>query len=249
MKVTIITATYNSSGTIKDTLESVANQTYKDIEHIIIDGLSSDETLEIIKEYPHVARVFSEKDKGIYDAMNKGISLATGDIIGILNSDDIFASDDILENIESIFGKNDSIDAVYGNISYFRTEEPDKIVRYWKSKPYYETFFDDGNVPPHPSLFVRKKVYDEIGTYYPKFKICSDYEFMLKMFKIYNYKSYFIDTTFVRMRMGGTSTQGLKSYLITTKELKEAWNKNNLQYPFKLYFIRPLKKILQLIKK
>lgn len=249
MKVTIITATYNSSGTIKDTLESVANQTYKDIEHIIIDGLSSDETLEIIKEYPHVARVFSEKDKGIYDAMNKGISLATGDIIGILNSDDIFASDDILENIESIFGKNDSIDAVYGNISYFRTEEPDKIVRYWKSKPYYETFFDDGNVPPHPSLFVRKKVYDEIGTYYPKFKICSDYEFMLKMFKIYNYKNYFIDTTFVRMRMGGTSTQGLKSYLITTKELKEAWNKNNLQYPFKLYFIRPLKKILQLIKK
>jgi glycosyltransferase involved in cell wall biosynthesis len=249
MKLSILTVTYNSSETVAETLESVKNQTYSNIEHIIIDGASKDNTLEIVKEYPHIAKIISEPDEGIYDAMNKGVKLATGDVIGILNSDDIFASNEIIANITSIFQNNENIDAVYGNISYFKTEEPEKIVRYWKSKPYYDTFFEDGEVPPHPSLFVRKKVYDEIGLYYPYFKICSDYEFMLRMLKLHNYKSYYLDTTFVKMRMGGTSTQGFKSYWITTKELKEAWNRNNLRYPIKLYVIRPFKKVAQLFFK
>ena len=249
MKISIITVSYNSAVTIRDTLESVKNQTYTNIEHIIIDGASKDNTLAIVTEYPHVAKVISEKDKGIYDAMNKGITLATGEIIGILNSDDLFESDTIIEQIMNVFQENKEIDAIYGNISYFETGEENKIKRYWKSKPYYEDFFDDGEVPPHPSLFVKKQVYDQIGTYYPNFKICSDYEFMLRMMKIHNFKTKYLDATIAKMRLGGTSTQGLKSYWITTKELKQAWEMNNFKYPIKLYFIRPFKKIKQLLIK
>lgn len=249
MKITIVTVTYNSASTIKDTLESVKNQNFKDIEHIIIDGASKDNTLDIVRKYPSVSKVISEPDKGIYDAMNKGVKIATGEIIGILNSDDIFASDDVIQTVMDIFKNDESIDAVYGNISYFKDDKPDEVVRYWKSKSYYTNFFDNGNVPPHPSLFVRKRVYEKIGQYYPNFKICSDYEFMLRMMKIHNYKTYFLDKTIVKMRVGGISTSGMKSYWITTKELKTSWEMNGLIYPKKLYFIRPFKKTLQLLFK
>lgn len=248
MKVSIITVTYNSANTIRDTLESVANQTYLNIEHIIIDGLSKDNTLEIVKEYPHVVKVVSEKDNGIYDAMNKGIELATGEVIGFLFSDDIFASDVTIEGIVNIF-KSNVTEAVFGNIEYFEGNHYDRIVRYWKTKEYYSNFFEDGEVPPFPSLFVKKKIYDKIGTYYPGFKIASDHEFMFRMFKIHNYKSFFLDKTIVKMRVGGVSTSGMKSYIQSTKELKKVWEMNGYKYPFRLYFIRPLKKIKQLLFK
>jgi glycosyltransferase len=246
MKISIITVTYNSASTIRDTLESVASQTYPNIEHIIIDGLSNDNTLEIIKEYPHVARVISEKDKGIYDAMNKGVGVATGEVIGILNSDDIFASDMTIQDIINIL-KNSAIKAVYGNIEYFKGDNYEKVTRLWKTKSYYHTFFEDGEVPPHPSLFVRKVVYDSIGMYYPNFKIASDYEFMLRMLKVHNYKSFFLDKVIVKMRVGGVSTSGIKSYIQSTKELRKVWEMNGYRYPLRLYFIRPLKKIRQLL--
>ena len=245
MKVSIITVTYNSGKTVKDTLESVCNQSYSDIEHIIIDGASKDDTLDIVNEYTHVARVISESDDGIYDAMNKGIRLATGDVIGILNSDDIFYDNNVLEKVMSAFERETETDAVYGNIVYFK-EAKDEIVRKWKSKAYYENFFNDGLVPPHPSLFVRRKVYDELDLYYPNFKISSDYEFMFRMMKVNKYKTQYLDTNIVNMRVGGISTSGLKSYLIATKELKQSWEMNGYKYPLKLYMIRPIIKRVRL---
>ncbi len=249
MKISIITVTYNSAETLADTLQSVAFQTYPNIEHIIIDGASKDNTLEIVKQFPHVAKVMSEPDKGIYDAMNKGIALATGDVIGILNSDDIFESNEIIKSIISVFEGNTTIDAVYGNISYFKTENPDKIVRYWKSKPYYATFFEDGEVPPHPSLFLRKKVYDRIGYYYPYFKISSDYDLMFRAFKLGKYNPYFLDLNIVKMRMGGESTKNWKNIWIGNKEVVSVWKKNNVPIPVSFYIKRVLKKVAQYVGK
>ena len=247
MKVSIITVTYNSSTTIKDTLESVKNQTYPNVEHIIIDGASNDDTLEIVNSFKHVSKIVSEPDAGIYDAMNKGIKVATGDVIGILNSDDFYTSNTIISEIIQTFKEKTEINALYGNISYFETKNPEIVKRFWKSKPYYTGFFEDGNVPPHPTLFVKKSVYDEIGTYKTYYKIAADYEFMLRMLKIHEYKSFFLDKTIVKMRLGGISTGGLRSYIISTKELKNTWEINGLKYPVTLYLLRPFIKIKQLL--
>lgn len=247
MVVSIITVTFNSSATVRDTLESINRQTFRNIEHIIIDGLSTDNTLDIVADFSHVNKVFSEADNGVYDAMNKGVRHATGDIIGILNSDDVFASASIIAEVVDIFANNSDVDALYGNIEYFKEDKIDEIVRFWKTKPYYDGFFEDGETPPHPSLFVRKRVYDNINHYFPDFKIASDYEFMFRMFKVNNYKPFFFDKTIVKMRVGGISTSGFKSYWQSTKELKQVWEMNGYKYPKKLYFLRPYKKIRQLI--
>lgn len=247
MKISIITVTYNSAATIRDTLESVKKQDYPNIEHIIIDGASTDNTLQIVKEYPSVSRIVSEPDSGIYDAMNKGIKIATGNIIGILNSDDIFADNSIIGDVAKVFERT-KIDAVYGNLSYFRSGEEHKVVRLWRTKPYYERFFEDGELPPHPTLYVRKEIYDEIGVFRADYKIAADIEFMLRLLKVKKAQSFFLDKIMVKMRLGGASTSGLKSYWTVTLETKRLWAENGLTYPFKLYFIRPLKKIQQLIR-
>lgn len=247
MKISIITIALNSSLTIKDTLESVANQSYSNIEHIIIDGGSTDQTLKIVASFPHVAKVISETDKGIYDAMNKGIANATGAIIGMLNSDDIYASKYSIQEIITCFKQNKTVASVYGNLVYFEGNNKKKIIRYWKAKPYYNTYFEEGEVPPHPTLFVRREVYEQIGGFWSNFKISGDNEFMFRMFKVYNYKSQYLDRIIVKMRAGGVSTSGLKSYLISTIELIRVWKINGYSYPKRLFFLRPYKKIKQLL--
>ncbi len=245
MKITLITTTFNSAATIRETLESVSRQDYPNIEHIIIDGASKDETLDIVQSYPSVSLIVSEPDKGIYDAMNKGIKLATGDIIGILNSDDILASDTIISDVANAF-KSNSIEALYGNLSYFRTGAEDKVARLWCSKPYYDRFFEDGELPPHPTLYVRRQVYDRVGVFRTDFKITADIDFMFRLFKISTCKSFFLDKIMVKMRLGGVSTSGLGSYWTVTRETKKIWIENGLRYPLTLYVIRPFKKIRQL---
>jgi glycosyltransferase len=225
----------------------VGSQTFKDIEHIIVDGASSDNTIELVKDFPHVAKIISEPDDGIYEAMNKGIGLATGDVIGILNSDDVFVSPQILTLISDCFLQNPGIKALYGDISYFKTGNMERVVRYWKSKNYYPGFFEDGNMPPHPSLFVKKEVYQTIGTYKTHYKISADQEFLIRMLKVHAYPSFYLNIPVVRMRIGGRSTNGLKSYLFNTKEIIRTWQDNGLKYPFRLLFIRPVKKMQQLI--
>lgn len=247
MLISIITVVHNGEKTIKETLQSVLSQTYPNIEHILIDGASTDETLSIVQSFPHIKKIISERDNGPYDAMNKGIALAQGEIIGILNSDDIFAHSSVIESVATVFIKQKQLALLYGNIEYFEKNNLEKVIRYWRTKAYYPTFFEDGEVPPHPSLFVRRAVYEQIGGYNPSFKISGDYDFMFRALKIHNLKNYFLEETMVKMRMGGISTRGWKSYWISTKELMKVWQMNGFAYPKKLLILRPIKKIKQLL--
>lgn len=248
LKISIITVTYNSSLTILETLKSVAKQNYSNIEHIIIDGNSNDNTIEIIKGYPkQISKIVSEPDEGIYDAMNKGIALATGDVIGILNSDDLYYTKEIISLVMNQFIIDETIEAVYGDIVYFKTKNPEKVVRFWKAFDYYDNYFDDGYVIPHPSLFVRKIVYDKIGDYNKNFKISSDYEFMLKAFKVSSFKLMYLNQTLVKMRKGGESTKSFKNTLIANIEIHKSWKNNNLSIPFLFFFKRFLHKFKQIL--
>jgi glycosyltransferase involved in cell wall biosynthesis len=249
LKVSIITVSYNSIKTIEDTIRSVKEQRYPYIEYIVVDGASTDGTKEVIEQHlGHISRYVSEKDGGIYDAMNKGIGYATGDIVGILNSDDIFFDESVIEKVVAAFAQDESLSCVYGNIQYFRNNV-NNVMRVWKTQAYYEGYLESGKVPPHPAVFVRRKVYEKIGLYKTDYKIAADLEFMIRLLKTYRLRSTFLNEFLVKMRAGGISTTGLRSYLVSTKEIKRAWNSNGLKYPLKLYIIRPIIKILQLLKR
>lgn len=246
MKVTIITATYNSSATIEDTLKTVAIQDYPMVEHVIIDGLSKDDTLDKVKRFSHVAKLVSEKDKGIYDAMNKGIALATGDIIGILNSDDFYPSSSILSQVVDLFQQT-QCDAVYGDLVYVDKDNTDRVVRYWKSGQYKASAFKWGWMPPHPSFFVRRTLYEEHGLFNLEMKTAADYELMLRMIHKGNAKLAYLPSILVKMRTGGASNQSIANRLRANTDDKKAWQINNVKpYWFTLY-LKPLRKITQYI--
>lgn len=245
MKISIITPTYNSSKTISRTIESVFSQDHKDIEYIVIDGSSNDGTQEIISSYMNKfdIKLISEKDNGIYDAMNKGISLATGDVIGILNSDDFYENDLVLSGVAKAF-EDVTVDAVYGDISYF-SDDINKVTRYWKTGEYKENKLNNGWVIPHPSLFLRKSVYDKCGLFNLDFKIAADYEFILRLLKIHKIKVLYIPKVFVRMYNGGTSGSSLKQRMKGWRDLENSWKANNLQLPKFFIFRRILFKVFQ----
>ncbi|MBS1604124.1 MAG: glycosyltransferase, partial [Bacteroidetes bacterium] len=179
MKISIVTATYNSAATVRDTLVSVSGQGHSDVEHIIIDGGSRDNTLEIVSEFPHVARVVSEKDRGIYDAMNKGIALASGDVVGILNSDDVYADVLVLSEVAKAF-EDPSVQAFYADLQYVYSDDLDRIQRTWRSGPFKMSNFYFGWMPPHPTFFVRREVYDRCGLFNLGLRSAADYELMLR---------------------------------------------------------------------
>jgi glycosyltransferase involved in cell wall biosynthesis len=239
MKISIITPTYNSASTLARTIDSVLMQNYPDLEYIIIDAVSTDNTKEIVAGYAGKLNIkfISEPDNGIYDAMNKGVKLATGDIIGILNSDDFYDNSDVLNNISEVF-KAEKIDAVYGDIKYFGTNV-DKVTRYWQAGEYTETKFNNGWMIPHPALFVRKTVYDKCGLFNTDLKLAADYEFILRLLKIYKIKIEYISETFVRMYNGGASGGNLKQRMKGWQEDKKAWKINNLKIP-RLFITRRL---------
>lgn len=248
MKISIITVVYNNETCVDQAIESVLSQDYPYIEYIVKDGGSKDNTMEVVNRYKdRIAKIASERDKGIYDAMNRGIEMATGEVVGILNSDDIYYDTHTISNIMKVFQEHPEIDAVYGNIVYFKENNFDKVVRTWKTKPYGKDFFEKGEVPPHPGLFVRKAVYDKIGTYYPGFRIASDYEFMLRAFRVHNYKPYFLDEMIVKMRVGGESTSSIKNLILANREVVQSWKMNKLPVPVLLQAYRVVKKLKQLI--
>jgi glycosyltransferase involved in cell wall biosynthesis len=247
MTISIITVTYNSEKTIRDTLESISNQTYKNIEHIIIDGKSNDRTLNIINNYNHNVIVISEPDKGIYDAMNKGIKIATGEVIGILNSDDLYFDNNIISKIAYIFESDNEIDILYGNLLYVKKNDISKIVRKWISCSYYKNYFENGNVPPHPTLFLRKKVYNKNGLFNLKFNLAADYEFMLRIFKNHSFKSKYLNEFFVKMRLGGATNKSIKNIYLGNIQILNSWKENNLSIPFLLVPKRFFKRILQFL--
>lgn len=229
--ISIITATYNSAETINDTIKSVLCQTNKDFEYIIVDGGSTDETIGIVKSYESEfsgkLKWVSEKDKGIYDAMNKGIKMASGDIIGILNSDDYYTSDGILQTIADAF-KCQNVDAIYGDIHFIKDGVPDKCVRYYSSRLFSPFWLRFGFMPAHPSFYCKREVFDKSGLYRLDYKIGSDYEMMVRLFRKHKISSRYVPKDFVTMRTGGASNSNLQSRLTLIKEDVKACRDNGI---------------------
>lgn len=229
MKISIITASYNSADYIKECVKSIYSQSYPNIEHIIIDGASKDNTLEIIQSTPNrVNRIISEPDNGIYDAMDKGIKLATGDVIGILNSDDFYASDDILEKIAKTF-KETGCDSVYGNLDFVLPDNTAKTVRHWKSSTFVRGSFAKGWHPPHPTFFVKREIYEKYGVFDTSLNVSADFELMLRFLEKHNISTHYFDETFVKMRYGGVSTTSLNGILTGNKNILKAFKKNDIK--------------------
>ncbi|MBQ6064393.1 MAG: glycosyltransferase [Prevotella sp.] len=231
MKVTIITVAYNSAKTLADAIESVYNQTYDDIDYWIIDGQSTDSTIDIIKSYENKFKGrlhwVSEKDKGIYDAMNKGIRLSMGDIIGILNSDDFFTSNDVIERMVSQF--TDDVDAIYGDVHFVKEANLNKSVRYYSGSIFKPWLVKFGFVPPHPSFYARREVFDKYGLYDDSYKISADFEMITRLCCRHHVKMKYLHLDFVSMRIGGASTRSWKSRMEGTREVVRACRNQDIK--------------------
>jgi glycosyltransferase involved in cell wall biosynthesis len=247
MKISIITVSYNSSATIRDTIASVLSQTYTDFEYILVDGNSTDGTLDIIQSYQHPnMRWISEPDKGIYDAMNKGVQMATGDIVGILNSDDFYMHSEVLTKVAHTF-KTEQVDSVYSDLAYVDEKDTSKMIRYWKSGAYKEGSFLTGWMPPHPTFFVRREVYQQYNPFDVRLKSAADYELMLRFLHKFKISVAYIPEILVKMRAGGKSNASLKNRLRANREDRLAWEYNKLTPRLYTLLLKPLRKIEQFI--
>jgi glycosyltransferase involved in cell wall biosynthesis len=273
MKVSLITVSFNSAKTIADTLKSVQSQTYKDIEYIVVDGNSSDGTIEIVKQFLDSAKDVSqdasqgskkdvaqdaskgaskgvvtkflcERDKGIYDAMNKGLAMATGEIIGVLNSDDFYCSNDVIEEVVRAFQQNNS-DCLYGDLNYVDPLDTSKIVRKWRSGSFRKENFLKGWMPPHPTFFVRKTCYDKFGTFDTQFKSAADYELMLRFLFKESCSAQHLPKVMIHMRAGGVSNVSLKNRIRANREDRLAWKINGLKPKWFTLLRKPLSKLIQ----
>ncbi len=245
MKISIITVTYNSSETLEETILSVINQTYKDVEYIIVDGKSTDTTLQIIDKYKsNISKLVSEKDNGIYEALNKGINMATGDVIGILHSDDFYTNELVLEKVATAFNSN-SCDALYADLYYVERNNTNKIIRKWKSGHFSENSFLFGWMPPHPTFFVKKEIYTNYGAFNLNFKTSADYELMLRLLHKHKIKTSYLPEFIVKMRMGGQSNITAKNRILANMEDRKAWEVNNLHPYFFTLYLKPLRKLKQ----
>lgn len=223
MLISIITVSFNSAKTIEETIQSVLGQDYPSIEYIIIDGASTDGTKDILSRYDNI-HVISEPDKGMYDAMNKGINLAKGDIIGILNADDLYADKNIISTISKAF-QDPSIDACYGDLVYFSSDTPNKIVRYWKSRSFLPGLFSWGWNPPHPTFFVRREIYQRLGNFDTSFTMGNDIELMMRFLEKHQIRTTYIPRLMVKMRLGGVSNQSIKNIVLQNKNILMAAKK------------------------
>lgn len=229
MKISIITVCFNSSSHIEDAINSVANQDYEDIEHIVVDGNSTDGTQEILKRHDDkLAFWMSEPDQGIYDAMNKGISRATGDIIGILNSDDFYYDNHVLSKIAAAFSNN-GIDAVFGDLIFVDPNNLDRTVRTYSSKNWHPDRFAKGYMPAHPTFFVRRNFYEEHGLFEIDYEIAADYEMLIRLLYVHKLKYKYIPMKMVKMRKGGVSSNGIKSNIILNNEIIRACRKHGIK--------------------
>jgi glycosyltransferase involved in cell wall biosynthesis len=247
MKISIITACFNSEKTIQDTIESVLSQDYPNIEFIIVDGASTDNTLKIIKKYgDRIAKVISEKDRGIYDAMNKGIQVATGDIVGILNSDDFYVNNRVISKIVSEF-KTKNVDSIFADLVYITHELPHKVVRYYRSNDFRPSKFAYGWMPAHPTFFVKRNIYEKYGLFNIKYKIASDFELLARFLAKEKISYSYIPETIIKMRVGGLSTKNFKSNWIINQEILQACNENDIQTNIFKIYSKYFTKFIQLI--
>lgn len=244
MKVSVITTCFNSSKTIRDTIESVLAQTHSDVEHVIVDGASSDDTMKIVNEYhASFGAVISEPDKGLYDAMNKGVNAANGDIIGILNSDDFFEDKEVIEKIVEVFEISTPPDLVFGDVAFVRPGDLNTVSRKYRAAHFRPWKLRFGWMPPHPATFVRKELYEKVGKYRLDMKIAADYEMFVRWLLVNGFSYSHIDKVIVRMRSGGISTSGIKSSFLLNQEIVRACRSNGIytnlllvltKIPFKL---------------
>jgi glycosyltransferase len=248
LKISIITSVYNNQETIAEAMDSVLSQTYTDIEYIIIDGGSTDDTVNIIKSYQNRIAVFiSESDKGIYDGLNKGIKLATGDVIGFLHSDDLYENNTVIEKVAKAFMASE-IDSVYGDLTYVNKSDPTKVIRYWKSGEFTLKKLGRGWMPPHPTFFVKRDIYQQRGQFDTSFKIAADYDLMLRFLGKYKISTDYIPNVLIKMRVGGESNKSLKNVIRKSTEDLQAMRNNNIGGFLSLIF-KNLSKVKQFIKK
>lgn len=247
--VTIITVVFNGKAFIEDAILSILNQSYSNIEYILIDGGSTDNTIDILKKYnEQIDYWISQKDDGLYDAMNKGIGYASGDIIGILNADDILYDNYIIEKIVTAFNDSEAL-IVYGNLFYVDPSNTNTIKRNWKSSPFKPGSFSKGWHPPHPSMYVKRSVYDQCGLFDASLSISSDFELMLRFFEKCRINSFYLNETFVKMRMGGASNNSLASIMRGNKNILFAFKKNGIKVNSFMYLLyRFIPKVMQLLK-
>jgi glycosyltransferase len=246
MTLSIITVVYNNVHTIRDTLASVAAQRVVEPEHVVVDGVSTDGTLALIEAFESsTIRLLSEPDTGIYNAMNKGIRRASGDIIGFLNGDDVYAHPNVLLKVQQIFEENLAIDLVYGDLVYVRENDLSKVVRRWKSSSYDAGFFENGHVPPHPAFFARRMALLESGGFDEQFRLASDYELMFRLLKIEQRPAVYVPEIWVRMRLGGATNQSTRNIRTGNQEIVATWKKHQKRIPLRFWFLRYLRKVKQ----
>jgi len=246
LKVSIITVCYNSELTIRDTINSVLEQDYNDIEFIIIDGASSDSTLDIIREYGvQVSIVISEADNGIYDAMNKGIESSTGDIVGILNSDDFYTRSTVISDVVCSFKGDSELNMFLGSVDFVNQSNINKVVRTYSSRHFSKWQMRFGIMPPHPAAFMLRDSYIKAGLYNTAYKIGADFELLLRFLSIHKFKYRVDSSVLVRMRVGGVSTSGISSYILSTKEILSALNANKVYSNTFFVLLRLIVKVFQ----
>ena len=249
MKVTIITVTLNSQKYLEDCILSVINQQYSNIEHIIIDGKSTDATLEIIKKYEgNISKWISEKDRGMYDAINKGMELATGDVIGILNSDDLLDGNDVIGSIVQAF-EDEKVDSIYGDLEYVDPDDLKKIYRIWKGKSYHRSLFHSGWMPAHPTFYFKREIFEKFGGYESHFYSAADYELMSRYLFKNRISAYYIPKLLVKMRRGGQSNSSIKMRIRANRRDYLAMKKNKVPFAFLVSILKPLSKLHQYYKK
>ncbi len=249
MKVSIITVCLNSERTIDDVIQSVISQDYPDIEYIIVDGNSTDKTLQIISKYSDtISKVISEPDEGMYFAINKGIGMAGGDIVTILNADDLYISNDVISKMISLFSSSGA-DSTYGDLIYVDRKDTSKIFRYWKSENFNYRRFKKGWMPPHPTFFVKKKIYEKYGLYNTNFQFAADYELMLRFLYKHKISTAYLPEVIVKMRLGGKSNVSIWNRMRANREDRQAWKINDLKPGAFTLLLKPLLKWKQFLAK
>jgi glycosyltransferase involved in cell wall biosynthesis len=247
MRVSIITDVLNAKDTIEETILSVLEQNYPEIEYIIVDGASCDGTLEIIRRYQdRISKIISEKDRNHFEAMNKGLKVASGEVIGFLHADDVFAHSDVVTKIVSAF-KMSGADCVWADLVYVSNKNPERVIRYWKSSPYRAGAFRLGWMPAHPTFFVRKWVYEKYGYFNLDLPISADYELMLRFLHKHNISGYYIPEMLVKMRLGGLSNRSFKNFFQKSMEDYRAWKINRLHIGWEVIILKMLIKLPQFL--
>ncbi len=248
LKVSVVTVCFNSADTVEDTIRSVCEQEYKPVEHVIIDGGSTDGTVEIVKRHNgRIKKFISEPDEGIYDAMNKGLHLAQGEIVAFLNADDVYASPTVISKVVAAMHAENT-DGVYGDLVYVRRRNGHRIVRYWRAGEYQPRVFDSGWVPPHPTFFCRRALYQEFGGFNPSYRIAGDFELMLRLIEKHRIRVQYIPRPFVQMRAGGRANT-LRGIIQGNREIVHAFRDNGLEFSSRFFCLKLFRKLRQFVQK